>query len=134
MEILDIMLLHSEFTNNLILNAENEEEEVEVAPTLKLDSHLSDDSKQLSVLVGLKSTDEKQRYCFQVEYIGFFSLCEEDQEHLDHIRKIVGPSIILPYVREAIADLSRRAGHDAFNIPPINFHEVQRQADSKNKK
>lgn len=44
-----------------------------------------------------------------------------DKDSLNRISSINAPAIMYPYLREAIADVSRRAGFNPLHLAPFNF-------------
>jgi len=78
--------------------------------------------KILHVLVSVSSDSENQPFRFSVAWEGSFLFGEMPlKENLDRIVHINCASIIYPYVRESIADLTRRAGKPPLNLDPFNF-------------
>lgn len=88
--------------------------------------------KVLQVLVSVSSDAENQPFRFSVAWEGSFAFEEMPlKENLDRIVHINCASIIYPYVRESIADLTRRAGRTPLNLAPFNFvamYEEQQRA------
>ena len=78
--------------------------------------------KILHVYVSVSSDSENQPFRFSVACEGSFAFEEIPlKEALDRIAHINCASIIFPYVRELIADLTRRASMTPLNLPPFNF-------------
>jgi len=78
--------------------------------------------KSLYLLLSVSSDSDKQPFRFSVAYEGVFSF--EDMpapDALERIANINCAAIIFPYVREAIADLTQRAGLQPLHLPPFNF-------------
>lgn len=76
----------------------------------------------ISVIVSVSSDSENQPFRFLVAYEGIFSFENMPQKDtLEQIAYINCASIIFPYVRETIADLTRRASLQPLNLPPFNF-------------
>ncbi|ABC75915.1 protein-export chaperone SecB [Syntrophus aciditrophicus] len=89
--------------------------------------------KVLRVLVLISSDSENLPFRFSVAWEGAFAFDEmPSDEELERIARINCASIIFPYVRETIADLTRRANMTPLNLPPLNFvalyEESQQQA------
>jgi len=93
---------------------------IEVAHSIEIGHTQSD--KVLHVFVSVSSDSEKQPFRFSVAWEGSFSFEEMPlDEVLERIAHINCASIIFPYVRETIADLTRRASMVPLNLPPLNF-------------
>lgn len=78
--------------------------------------------KDLHLLVSISSDSENQPFRFSVTYEGAFAF--EDipaRDELERIANISCASMIFPYAREYIADMTRRAGLHPLNLPPFNF-------------
>ena len=86
----------------------------------------------LHVLVSVSSDSENQPFRFSVAWEGSFAFEEMPlKEKLDRIVHINCASIIYPYVRESIADLTRRSGRMALNIAPFNFVAMYEESKKK---
>lgn len=76
----------------------------------------------LNVLVSLSSNSEKQPFQFTVAWEGIFTFEKmPEKENIERIAQINCASIIFPYIRESVADLTRKASIAPLNINPINF-------------
>jgi preprotein translocase subunit SecB len=90
--------------------------------------HVFDNStNNLIVFLGIRHIGKKSVCNFTVESNGSFQI-KSDEEHgkfdpdqLERIANINCASIMFPYLRETIADLTRRAGFPPLHIPPVNF-------------
>ena len=61
-------------------------------------------------------------YFIEIEACGLFEFTEfQDRKVIEKVASINCPAIIFPYVRETIADLTRRAGFPPLHLPPVNF-------------
>ncbi|UXY15008.1 protein-export chaperone SecB [Chitiniphilus purpureus] len=86
----------------------------------------------LTVTASAKVAD---RTLFLVEATqgGLFSIENIPEQELDPLLGIGCPSILFPYLREAISDLTTRAGFPPLLLQPINFEAIylqQRQAQA----
>lgn len=76
----------------------------------------------LRVLVSVSSDAENQPFRFSVAWEGSFVFeTMPDKGLLDRVAHINCASIIFPYARECVADLTRRASIPPLNLPPFNF-------------
>jgi len=89
--------------------------------------------------VALKVTVQakiKERTLFIVEatQAGLFAIENIPQEELDPLLGIGCPTIIFPYLREAVSDLTTRAGFPPFILQAVNFEAfyMQQKAEQAN--
>ncbi len=76
----------------------------------------------LGVVVRFYSDSEKQPFRFSVAWEGAFVFEKlPAKELLERITHVNCASIIFPYVRQSIADLTRRASIVPLNLQPMNF-------------
>lgn len=122
MYINDIRLLRSHFE----LQYEHLEENVEdIEVSLKFGHKLDDESMELTVLLTVFSHQEHMPFHFDIEFGGKFVIDASEKDHIDRLSKVNCPAIIFPYIREHLADLSRRSGLKPFHINPINFVQLR---------
>ena len=90
----------------------------------------------LSVTITTKQGD-KVAYLIEVQQAGIFRAEGFEQPQLNHLLGSYCPSILFPYVREAISDMVARGGFPQMLLAPVNFdalynqHIEQQQAASK---
>lgn len=65
----------------------------------------------------------------EIQCTGIFEI--ENKDNLDlPIEKFAtlnGPAIILPYIRQHLTDLTIKAGFNPYYLPPVNFHELNKE-------
>lgn len=94
----------------------------------------------ISVIVSVLSDNKSQPFIFNIATRGLFNFQKlPPKAELERVAHINCASIIFPYIRESIADLTRRAGLPPFHVDPVNFiniYEEQKkaQAESTDKK
>jgi len=92
-------------------------------------------NKGLHVLVSVSSDFDHQPFNFSILWEGLFAFDDTPpKDVLDRIANINCASIIFPYVRESIADMTRRAAITPLNLPPFNFvakYEEKQEKPSK---
>ena len=71
--------------------------------------------------------DEKTAYLCEVQAAGIFTIMGFDAQTLDGLLGSYCPTIVFPYAREAISDLSSRAGFPAMVLAPVNFDAIYAQ-------
>ena len=67
---------------------------------------------------------EKTVFLAEVAQAGIFSVRGIPAEDLDPLLGIGCPTILYPYVREAISDLVTRAGFPAVVLAPVSFEQI----------
>jgi preprotein translocase subunit SecB len=67
---------------------------------------------------------EKTVFLAEVAQAGIFSMRGIAAEDLDPLLGIGCPTILYPYVREAISDLVTRAGFPAVTLAPVSFEQI----------
>jgi preprotein translocase subunit SecB len=67
---------------------------------------------------------EKTLFLAEAAQAGIFAVSGVAQEDLDPLLGIGCPTILYPYVREAISDLVTRAGFPPVVLEPISFEQV----------
>lgn len=91
--------------------------------------------KMLSVIVSVLSDNKSQPFTFNIATMGLFNFQKLPKKaELERLAHINCASIIFPYVREYIADLTRRADIPPFHLDPMNFiaiYEEQKKAQAE---
>jgi preprotein translocase subunit SecB len=91
--------------------------------------------KMVNVIVSIVSDKKTQPFTFNIATAGVFNFNKLPQkQELEKVARINCASIIFPYIRESLADLTRRAGLPPFHIDPVNFiniYEEQKKAEAK---
>lgn len=114
-----IRLIEAHFALNLKYKWEKDAK-IEIHHSIEI-KHKNDD-KILNVLVSISSNSDKQPFHFTVAWEGMFAFQKmPEKDALERIAQINCASIIFPYLRESIADLTRRASIAPLNINPTNF-------------
>jgi preprotein translocase subunit SecB len=87
------------------------------------------------VVVSISSDNKNQPFKFNIATKGLFTFQKLPQKkELEKVARINCASIIFPYIRESLADLSRRAGIPPFHLDPVNFvamYEDQKKAKAE---
>lgn len=93
-----------------------------IEPGIGLARKYSQEEKTLNVFLRVWLPEGVQPYHFEIISVGKFFLSENpDEKTLENFARINCPSILYPYVRESIADITRRAGFPPLHLPPVNF-------------
>lgn len=100
---------------------------VEINQRIKLRGDLQEST--LSVSLAVEIGEPGLPFEVGVNLIGVFLLSEiPAQPDLDQIVHVNCASILFPFVREAIAELTRKGGIGPILLPPLNFVELHRES------
>ena len=99
---------------------------------LKMDSDLDEACQLLVVRLGVETPAREEHpnfpFYFDVILAGMFVFSEPIQEDLRaQCAAINCPTILFPYLRETLADLTRRSGFPPLHLQETNFAEFGRQ-------
>ncbi len=89
------------------------------------------ESRRLWLTVGVRTPADatEQPFLFDVAYTGLFLFDgEADEKIVNRCVEINCPAIIFPFVREMLADLTRRAGQPPIVLPVVNFVALSQKA------
>jgi preprotein translocase subunit SecB len=106
-------------------------EPIEINHRVDIDYTVKD--KVLQVILSVAAMSENQPFRFSISWEGFFVFEEvPPKKDLDRVAHVHCSSIIFPFARESIADLTRRSGIPPFHLPPFNFvalYEERQKSD-----
>lgn len=93
----------------------------------------SPDEDRLVYEMSCEIKDEKDFFNIKCTMIGFFSVMEgKENMGLREYSKLNAPAAIFPYIREAIASTTTKAGIPPVIIPPINLNSLKRGSEENN--
>jgi len=100
--------------------------DVEISANLSLRHDCLKDKKHLRLYMKVDICGEKLPFSIDAEVGGVFLFSKEikDASLLDKIARINCAAIVFPYLRETLADITRRANLPPLNLPPVNFIEI----------
>jgi len=99
--------------------------DVQVNTSLSLTHDYIDDQNSLRLFMKVDVSGESGPLNISVEMGSLFKFEKKPAtDKLAKIAEINCASILFPFVRETIADLTRRSGLPPFLLPPINFVEL----------
>ncbi|GBC60568.1 protein-export chaperone SecB [Desulfonema ishimotonii] len=110
------------------LNKDFEEKSgnIEIDPEISLNYEKIQDV--LTLYLGVSVDDPKVPFTFTVVISGVFKFGDDvSGENTDSIANINCAAILFPFLREVVADLTRRAGFPPLLLPPINFVSAYRR-------
>jgi len=103
------------------------------SPQINVQLHTQADSFEkglFEVLVTATVTSkigEKVMFLIEVKQAGVFQLSNVPGKELEHILAVMCPNILFPYLREAVSDVSVRAGFSSVLLSPVNFEAIYHQ-------
>ena len=134
------MQLEMKFVNfallkvNFFLNQEYKADSADkvIAPDIVISHEFREKEKQLALIFGLRQIKGNIPYRFEVESGGLFQFeIVPEEKLLKQLATINCPAILFPYVRETVADLTRRAGFPPLHLNPINFIQLAKEQEAK---
>ncbi|MBP6058150.1 MAG: protein-export chaperone SecB [Nitrosomonas sp.] len=80
----------------------------------------------LTVTVTAKIKD-KIMFLVEVQQAGIFRIRNVSDDEIDPVLGIGCPTILFPYLREAVSDIVTRAGFPPVILSPVNFEAIYQQ-------
>ncbi|AUR51231.1 protein-export chaperone SecB [Aquella oligotrophica] len=74
---------------------------------------------------------EQQMFLIELDQAGIFQLKNIPADQMELIQNIECPNMIFPYLREAVTDLTTRAGFIPVILAPINFAYLYQQKQAQ---
>lgn len=126
----DFALLNVKFSLNENYSKAKKKEAFQ--PEVLIDHNLREKEKELAVILGLRQIEGNVPFYFEVRGAGLFGFDRvPESKMIKQLATINCPAILFPYVRETIADLTRRAGFRPLHIDPVNFIELAKERDKE---
>lgn len=80
----------------------------------------------LHAVINAKIGDE-QMFLIEIDQAGIFQMKNIPADQMDVLQNIECPNILFPFLREAVSDLSTRAGFLPVLLAPVNFAYLYQQ-------
>jgi preprotein translocase subunit SecB len=94
--------------------------------------HVQDALYEVVVTVTVTAkAGEKTMFLAEVAQAGLFSIVNVPADELDPLLGIGCPTILYPYVREAVSDLVTRAGFPPVLLAPVSFEALYLQREQQ---
>ncbi len=126
----DARLLAANFRINQQVDSE---EEVAINSRITIDHAWQELNNSINLALTVNVSGDNSPFSLDVTMGGIFTfknaLSEKDQ--IDHVAEINCASILFPFLREVVADLTRRAGYAPLLLPPVNFVDIYNQNHSE---
>lgn len=104
-------------------------EEFTIDTEIAVESRHHKKTNACSVTLCAKALGDNYPFEFNVTYEGFASFSDEETKDAEQLCNINFPAAIFPYVRECVADLTRRAGFPPLHIASVNFIEASKSRE-----
>ena len=102
--------------------------DVKIDASIKAERLEQDDYYEVSLGITVTSTAEEQTaFLVEVQQAGIFHIVGIPLEDMPLALEIACPNVLLPFAREAIADLVAKAGFPQLLLSPINFEALHQQ-------
>lgn len=125
MSFVDFRILNLSFS---IIKGFKRRKHITINPQIAVAHKYKKKEKTLIVRLKVSLTKGEIPFFFEVESEGRFIFKEApDKDIIKNTSMINCPAIIFPYVRETVADITRRAGFPPLHLPPINFLELTKR-------
>lgn len=128
MKIIEIRMLSCQFS----INPDKTDDDRNIEISLQTAKGFNETTRVAVCKLKAHNIDTDKPYNFMVEYGGQFLLDEDEAKNADILKRLQDvnmPGIIYPFLRELLADLSRRSGINPVVLPPTNFVELAHQAN-----
>jgi preprotein translocase subunit SecB len=130
----NIRLQQVQFRINPDFHIENDHQAVEIKHNISIKHELCEKSLAVHIVLQTPPIDRSENYpfAFLLDIAGLFEL-EEGVEpaEIDKIANINCAAIIFPYVREMLADITRRSGFPPLHIQPVNFIKLFKEKSER---
>lgn len=101
-------------------------ENIEIKPRFEF-SHEKKE-KQLKVHLGISFNNEDAPFIFKINTVGLFEFDQDiTNEDVESIANVNCAAILYPFLREILADTTRRAGFPPLLLPSINFVNLNKK-------
>ena len=123
--ITDIRLFNVQYS---VAPVEGKTQEAAVQVNFNFESFHDEQKRLFRTVLGTQIRGETAPYSLDVQFIGTFMLdAAPDQQEEERLVSIVFPTILFPYLRECVSDITKRAGHSPLYIQPVNFSNARLQ-------
>ncbi len=107
-------------------------EEHEVSFNLSYNSKYDYKTKSIDIILHLSIGEDSSPFEIDIEFEGLFFLNKRvSKKNAEPLARINCPAILFPFLRECVADITRRAGFSPLLLPSINFVKLGQQERPK---
>ena len=120
---------------NFKIKDEPGKEEVEISFSISYGYHYDYSEKRIIVTIYVSIDQDEMPFVLDIEYQGLFLLKKRvAKKQIEPFAKVNCPAILFPFLRECIADITRRAGLNPLILPAVNFVELAKKQEVPKKK
>ena len=120
----------------IFLMTQQQEPKVEVNLQLK-NRKIDNDHWEVSLEVTAKVTkkeEEKVMFIIEIEHGGVYLMKNIPEEHVEMVLAVDCPTLLFPFTRQIISQVSVDGGFMPFQMEPINFAALYHNSKNKNQK
>lgn len=124
-------ILKSHFRINRDFDVDKGSEGIKLEPQLALNYEKISDEGNITVFFSFKVVDKKSPFNIDVVLAGDFRVTGEAVDKEDALERLVHincAACLFPFVREYLADITRRGGLPILYLPSINFVESYKES------
>lgn len=120
-QFVDYRLINLDFS---LKGGVDKSEDIEINPNFKINREF--DKKDLKIFLEISMDNGDLPFTFNIVIGGLFKFnrAVEKIKNIDEIANINCAAILFPFLRETVADLTRRAGFPPLLLPPVNFCKI----------
>ncbi len=103
---------------------QNEQPKVEINLNLANKKLANDDTYEVEIKITAKVTqgkEDKTLFIIEVEHCGIFTIKNIPAEHLNAVLAVDCPTMIFPYTRQIVSQMTVDGGFIPFLLEPVNF-------------
>ena len=116
----------------LAINDAYSGDDIELGINIKYKSDYSYKDKSINCFFLLFIGGDNFPFSLSIEYEGLFYLNKRvPKKEAESLCKINCPAILFPFLRECVADVTRRAGLDPIILPSVNFTLAEKDVVKK---
>ncbi|WP_457575295.1 protein-export chaperone SecB [Desulfomarina sp.] len=115
------------------ITPQKQEPAVEVNLQLK-NTKMDDDHWEVAIQVTAKITskeDDKTMFILEVEHAGVFLLKNIPEEHIKMVLGVDCPTLLFPFTRQIVSQVSTDGGFAPFLMEPVNFMALFQNSQKK---
>ena len=103
--------------------AQNKDPKVDINLQVK-NRKLDDDNYEVTININVnivKTEDEKTLFILEIEHAGIFTLKNIPEDHIGAVLSVECPTLLFPYTRQIMSQVSVDGGFMPFLMDPVNF-------------
>ncbi len=115
------------------ITPQKQEPAVEVNLQLK-NTKMDDDHWEVAIQITAKITskeDDKTMFILEVEHAGVFLLKNIPEEHIKMVLGVDCPTLLFPFTRQIVSQVSTDGGFAPFLMEPVNFMALFQNSQKK---